>query len=174
MGPAGTVHASLTDWVRFGALHPAAARGTPRLLSTAGFMALHDKQSKRYALGWIVEEDEDFRGSTVWAHDGSDTMWFARVILVPSQDRGCLFGTNASRAGDDAADDAMVALASAGLSGAGLLLAMGRPPLWTFIAGAGRGAFAAGPTEESGADRRPTQGPGHRARHRPRQSRIRQ
>ena len=29
MGPAGTVHASLADWARFGALHLAAARGAP-------------------------------------------------------------------------------------------------------------------------------------------------
>ena len=113
LGPAGTVHASLADWARFGALHLAAARGAPRLVSAEGFATLHETQSKRYALGWIVSEDEDFGDATVLAHDGSNTMWYARIFLVPAHDRGYLFVTNAGRGGDDAADDAIAALAAA-------------------------------------------------------------
>ena len=55
LGPAGTVHATLADWARFGALHLAAARNSPRLLSGESFSALHEKQSDYYALGWIVD-----------------------------------------------------------------------------------------------------------------------
>ncbi|HCH63000.1 MAG TPA: hypothetical protein DFR83_09360 [Deltaproteobacteria bacterium] len=113
LGPAGTVHATLADWARFGALHLAAARDSPRLLSGESFSALHEKQSDYYALGWIVAEDEDFGGASVLTHDGSNSYWYARVMLVPAHDRGYLFVTNASRSGNDAADDAIAALAVA-------------------------------------------------------------
>ena len=115
MGPAGTVHVTLSDWARFGALHLAAARGDARLLSAETFTALHSPVSERYALGWIVAHDDDFGGAGVLAHDGSNMYWYARILLVPDHDRGYLIVTNTRRNGTSAADDTLVALAAAGL-----------------------------------------------------------
>ena len=60
-----------------------------------------------------MTEGDDFDGATVLAHDGSNTMWYARVMLVPERDRGYLFVANAAHNGDDAADDVIAALAAA-------------------------------------------------------------
>lgn len=115
LGPAGVVHATLSDWARFGVLHLAAARGKPRLLTAETFATLHAPVTDHYAMGWIVANDDDFGGASVLAHDGSNTFWYARILLVPDQDRGFLIVTNTARNGTAAADDALAALAAAGL-----------------------------------------------------------
>ena len=115
LGPAGTVHTTLLDWSRFGSLHLAAAQGKPRLLRADTFATLHTPVSGRYAMGWIVAEDDDFGGARVLAHDGSNTYWYARIFLVPEQDRGYLIVANASRNASDAADEVLEALVAAGL-----------------------------------------------------------
>jgi len=112
LGPAGTVHAPLSDWAKFGALHLAAARGQPELVSQEVFTTLHTPVEQGYALGWGAVEDEDFGGAWILSHSGSNMFWYARIVLVPDHDRGYLFVTNTARHGREAAAEAIQALAA--------------------------------------------------------------
>ena len=61
-----------------------------------------------YVSGWLVLPGPD--GAVAYAHDGSNTHWLARIILVPAEDRAVLIAANA---GDDATFAAFDALVGA-------------------------------------------------------------
>ena len=112
LGPAGTVHATLSDWAKFGALHLSAARGQPELVSGEVFTTLHTPVERGYALGWGAVEDDDFGGAWILSHSGSNMFWYARIVLVPDHDRGYLFVTNTARNGGEGAEETIRALAA--------------------------------------------------------------
>jgi CubicO group peptidase (beta-lactamase class C family) len=97
IAPAGTVHASLSDWARFVALHLAGARGETQFLLPETFAALYANTQGPYALGWGVRTRPWARGR-VLTHSGSNTMWHAVVWIAPELDLAFLAVTN--RAGD--------------------------------------------------------------------------
>jgi CubicO group peptidase (beta-lactamase class C family) len=101
LGPAGTVHCSLTDWGSFFALHLAAARGeTTSLVSAAGFKRLQTPPAGGdYASGWLVVQ-RPWAGGTALTHSGSNTLWYATVWLAPAKDLAMAVVTNR---GDDVA-----------------------------------------------------------------------
>ena len=111
LGPAGTVHASLSDWAKFGVLHMQAARGTPCLLKASTSKILHTPpKGSDYAAGWVVVE-RSWGGGHVLNHSGSNTSWFATIWLAPARNFGTLVATN--QGGDEAskaADEASAAL----------------------------------------------------------------
>lgn len=85
LGPAGTVHCSLTDWGRFLAVHLAGARGETTMLTTATMDRLHQPPSGGdYAGGWMVV-DQPWAGGRVLAHDGSNTFWYASAWIAPEK-----------------------------------------------------------------------------------------
>ena len=91
MGPAGTVHCSLADWAKFAALHLKGARGESTFLSAASFTRLHTPPTGGdYALGWVVATAPLHQ---LW-HNGSNTLWYAEVWIVPSRDAALLAATN--------------------------------------------------------------------------------
>ena len=103
--PAGRVHLSMQDWARFAILH---LRGTveqkPSLLSQASFQKLHTPpEGSDYAMGWGVSQPDWAKGLVI-QHAGSNTMWFALIVLVPQEQRGYLV---ASSAGDENARNAV-------------------------------------------------------------------
>lgn len=104
IAPAGTVHAPLEDWARFALAHLRGARGEDGLLLRAEtFKALHaPRGDERYALGWGSVE-RDWAGGRVLTHSGSNTMWFATVVVAPDAGVVALVVTNA---GDPAAASA--------------------------------------------------------------------
>ena len=79
MNPAGRAHMSLADLLEFLTVH----RDQPEdYLGAASWTRLHTPpQEGNYALGWGVRED----GSLV--HAGSNTLWFARMLI--DADSGC-------------------------------------------------------------------------------------
>jgi CubicO group peptidase (beta-lactamase class C family) len=100
LGPAGTVHCGLRDWARFVQMHLDGARGKTTLVSAATMAKLHTPwPGGDYALGWGVSRAD---GATVLAHDGSNTVFFARARLVPARNVAFLVTTNA--AGPDAVE----------------------------------------------------------------------
>jgi CubicO group peptidase (beta-lactamase class C family) len=100
IGPAGTVHMSITDWAKFAALHLEAARGKPRLLRKETFARLHEPPSDGdYAMGW-ARPVRDWAGGRVLTHGGSNTMWFCVVWIAPERDLAVLVCAN--RGGDAA------------------------------------------------------------------------
>ncbi|MET4682472.1 serine hydrolase domain-containing protein [Brevundimonas faecalis] len=82
LGPAGTVHMSAADYARFlkvflnegdGWLKPETVR---RLITPA--------EGQAYACGWIVLPPQPWAKGAVVAHEGSNTMWHAIVIVDPA------------------------------------------------------------------------------------------
>jgi D-alanyl-D-alanine carboxypeptidase len=76
MGPAGTLHLSVDDMMRFLRGHAEEDLG---FLSAESWAILHQPApGADYALGWRVEDG-------CLAHNGSNTLWFARMVICPDR-----------------------------------------------------------------------------------------
>jgi CubicO group peptidase (beta-lactamase class C family) len=101
LGPAGTAHCALDDWMAFGALQ----LGThPELVSPASLTKLHTSLGDGYALGWGVGTHPQL--GAFLAHDGSNTLWYARIVVALEEERILLVTSNAGSAAATAAVDA--------------------------------------------------------------------
>ncbi len=104
IGPAGTVHCALTDWHKLAKMHVRGERGLPTKLgiSQATFAKLHTAvgPAGTYALGWGVTANPRWPTARALSHDGSNTMFYASVLAVPSEGVVVLVATN--RGGDPA------------------------------------------------------------------------
>ncbi len=112
LGPAGTVHARLSDYAKFVQWHLEGARGRAHLLDPATFARLHTPpRGGDYALGWGCFQ-RAWGGGEVLSHSGSNTMWFATVWLAPKANFAVFAVTNAGgdpvAAAVDAACSAMI------------------------------------------------------------------
>jgi CubicO group peptidase (beta-lactamase class C family) len=95
MGPAGTVHMTLPDLARYATEHLAVLQGKATVFTDPAYVALHQvEEGEDYAYGWGV------RGATwsddekvVW-HNGSNTMAYALIQLVPGRDLALLCASN--------------------------------------------------------------------------------
>lgn len=75
LGPAGTVHMNIGDLLYYGRAHLQAARGElPAFLTQGSGQLMKKAVSANYGLGWVVQDD------TIW-HNGSNTMWYALLVL---------------------------------------------------------------------------------------------
>lgn len=102
LGPAGTVHCALADWLAFLREHLRGARGqtTTLPISTATWMRLQAPASDQgNAFGWRVVERPWTNGPAL-VHLGSNTLSYADAWVVPGLNR--VFVSVANR-GDDAA-----------------------------------------------------------------------
>ena len=108
MGPAGTVHCSISDWAKFVADQLRGDRGERALLKPESYRQLHTPAiGGDYASGWLIAE-RPWGGGTVLNHAGSNTMNYAVVWLAPKRDFAVLVCTNqggesAAKATDEAA-----------------------------------------------------------------------
>jgi len=109
LGPAGTVHCSLGDWMKFARLHLGEKVGELQL-DEATLARLHtDPEGDGYTLGWGVTE-RGWAGGTTLTHAGSNTMWFAVVWLAPGKNAGYLAAANTGAATAPRACDEAIAL----------------------------------------------------------------
>ena len=108
IGPAGTVHATLSDWARFAAAHLGGARGASTLLKPETFARLQSPpDGQPYAMGWGVTE-RGWAGGKALSHAGSNTMWYCVVWIAPAKDHAFLVTCNsASTAAPKACDEAV-------------------------------------------------------------------
>jgi D-alanyl-D-alanine carboxypeptidase len=96
MGPAGTVHCSLADWLAFLREHLAGARGesTHLGISAADWTLLHTTWTgSTYALGWVIAPRAWAQGNA-FTHTGSNTLNMAEVWIAPALDRIYVATTN--------------------------------------------------------------------------------
>lgn len=101
LGPAGTVHCTLESWAAYGQWVARGVRGDdPDLPAEAWQDLLTAEADETYAGGWIVLSDGRL------AHDGSNTLWYARIVLDPETGTGILAATNAGDAAAGRAIDA--------------------------------------------------------------------
>lgn len=102
LGPAGTVHASMSDLSNFVMAHlnGELGRSTPLKLKPETWHRLHTAlEGQAYALGWNITS-RPWAGGTAWNHTGSNTYWFCNVWVAPKMEFAVLVFTNAG--GDDA------------------------------------------------------------------------
>jgi CubicO group peptidase (beta-lactamase class C family) len=103
IGPAGTVHMTLEDWLLFAQDQLAGERGDGgKLLTTEGYRRLHTPATKNYAMGWGVLRAPD-GSKSVLTHMGSNGYWVADVRIFLKHDLVLLIATNA---GGEAAEKA--------------------------------------------------------------------
>ncbi len=87
LGPAGTLHMSIGDLLRWGQVHMHACRGEmPEFLSRSDCARLHEPISNDYALGWQVMPLPNLEDTQAHIHDGSNTFWVAVLLYVPKRD----------------------------------------------------------------------------------------
>jgi CubicO group peptidase (beta-lactamase class C family) len=109
IGPAGTVHCAVTDWLKYASAHARGANGGSALLSAETYRYLHMPQfGGEYAFGWITTE-RPWGGGTVLTHGGSNNMNFAVVWVAPLRDFAVVVATNQAGGGADVACDAVAA-----------------------------------------------------------------
>lgn len=95
LGPAGTLHMSIEDLARWGQEHLRGERGVNGLLKASTYQLIHTPSmaAADYAFGWVVQQ---WNGSRVIWHNGSNTMWYAVVAFDAARDRGVVLVTNGS------------------------------------------------------------------------------
>ena len=87
LGPAGTLHMSLADLLRWGQTHMRACRGEmPEFLSALACVRLHTPVADDYALGWAVQTLEGLNAGPIQSHNGSNTMWVAELAYSAERD----------------------------------------------------------------------------------------
>jgi CubicO group peptidase (beta-lactamase class C family) len=91
IGPAGTVHCSVEDLLKFAASHA----GTGSLVSENILQRLHRRYgASEYSPGWYVVQRDWGRGY-VLNHDGSNTYWLASMWIAPLRKTAFVATSNA-------------------------------------------------------------------------------
>ncbi|WP_353406185.1 serine hydrolase domain-containing protein [Pseudoteredinibacter isoporae] len=94
MGPAGNVHMNLSDLARYAQEHMKGARGESDYLETALYQELHTAQLDSYAKGWVIKAHDPLaNGQVIW-HNGSNTMWYCLLTLLPALDTAVAITVN--------------------------------------------------------------------------------
>jgi len=108
IGPAGIVHCSIGDWAKFVAANLPSAK--TKLVKPETLEKLHTPApgEPKYAMGWIIADNQPWAGGPALTHAGSNTMWFAVAWLAPKKDFAVLVACN--QANDQACNDAVLAL----------------------------------------------------------------
>ena len=109
MGPAGTVHASMSDWGKFLADQLHGATRQPALLSPSIYAVMQKPARGTYGFGWIVVPRSWARGSML-SHAGSNTMNYAASWLAPEAGYGVLVCINQGEKVNAAANEAAEAM----------------------------------------------------------------
>jgi len=98
MGPAGTVHISLQDLASWGNHHLMGELGmADGYLESATYQVLHEPKLEDYAKGWVAWNRDwggDSEGMNVIWHNGSNTMWYALLVLLPEKNAVVAIVTN--------------------------------------------------------------------------------
>jgi CubicO group peptidase (beta-lactamase class C family) len=93
IGPAGRVHCSLDDLVRYSLIHLHGEK-SGGLLKPETFRKLHTPpDGGDYACGWICVH-RDWAGGRALNHGGSNTMWKTVMWLAPEKDFSIVVSTN--------------------------------------------------------------------------------
>lgn len=94
VGPAGTVHMTLQDLASFGQVHMDGLAGKSTYLSQQTFQILHSPILEDYAMGWVEPQKSPLPDTKVFWHNGSNTMWYALLMVVPQENIVYAMATN--------------------------------------------------------------------------------
>ena len=90
IGPAGTVHCAIEDWVRFLTLF--LKQDDTEILKRRQIEKLVEPVGN-YACGWLVEQRDWTNGNALF-HNGSNARWYVAVWIAPEINRAFIVGTN--------------------------------------------------------------------------------
>jgi CubicO group peptidase (beta-lactamase class C family) len=105
IGPAGTVHLSLEDWMKFIALHIRGGRADDFDADNHDLLGIDPKtfsndlhraaegSGETYSLGWIIAKSRIAKRN-VLAHDGSNGLWYASAWASPRLNLGVVVVAN--------------------------------------------------------------------------------
>lgn len=94
IGPAGTIHLTLQDLATYANEHLQGARGEGTLLTSDTFKRLHTPLLEDYAYGWVTKSPIDLAAGPVLWHNGSNTMWYTLVVLLPELNTAIVVTSN--------------------------------------------------------------------------------
>ncbi|MGH1452101.1 MAG: serine hydrolase domain-containing protein [Paracoccaceae bacterium] len=83
MGPAGRIHISVPDLLKWGQAHLNACRNGG-IITVASCQRMQHAGTGGMGLGWGVQNSKS--GLHMVLHDGSNTRWYAFLVLVPERD----------------------------------------------------------------------------------------
>lgn len=93
MGPAGTIHLSMSDLTKWGQVHMKASSGDQAsFLSKESCQVMQTPVAQNYGLGWVIETAGN-DGLSVW-HNGSNTMWYTVLRMFPERQIAIAISTN--------------------------------------------------------------------------------
>ena len=84
IGPAGTIHLSLNDLALYANEHLQGIQGRGTILQPESFRHLHKANLNNYAHGWVIGAPLELDIGNVHWHNGSNTMWYALLVLLPN------------------------------------------------------------------------------------------
>jgi CubicO group peptidase (beta-lactamase class C family) len=94
LGPAGTVHCSISDWSKFIAETLLASEGHSTLISAETFKEMTTPRANQtYAGGWMMTQ-RGWAGGLALTHAGSNTTWYCNVWIAPNKNFAVLIATN--------------------------------------------------------------------------------
>ncbi len=97
MGPAGSVHMTLEDLARYGQIHLDGELGKTDYLQAKTFRHLHTPKLQEYGYGWVINAHRNWaKGRAIW-HNGSNTMWYAVLMIAPKTETVMAFTFNDGR-----------------------------------------------------------------------------
>jgi CubicO group peptidase (beta-lactamase class C family) len=85
MGPAGAIHTTLANLCNYATEHLRGELGAGMLLSGETYKVPHTPKLQDYACGWVVKQPTQEIPSTVYWHNGSNTMWYALIVFIPGK-----------------------------------------------------------------------------------------
>ena len=106
LGPAGTIHIGLKDWLLFAQDQLDGVYGRGRLLKPESYRRLHTPVTANYALGWGVKPGTNGVPELL-THSGSNGFWLADVRIMPRHNMIFLVVINA---GNDPANSAITSI----------------------------------------------------------------
>jgi CubicO group peptidase (beta-lactamase class C family) len=96
LGPAGTIHCAVLDYLKFASLHASGGTRPPGLILPASVTKLQQPAPKQdYAMGWAVTT-RDWAKGTALNHNGSNTMNFFVVWIAPKTQFALAVASNAA------------------------------------------------------------------------------
>ncbi len=96
ISPAGCMHMNLSDLVKHGQFHLDGARCSNPQFPARTWRQLHTPLIKDYACGWMTAKSET-TGEPVLLHNGSNTLWYALLMLFPQSNLVLAFSANIGR-----------------------------------------------------------------------------
>ncbi|MEM9600563.1 MAG: serine hydrolase, partial [Pseudomonadota bacterium] len=95
MAAAGTMHMTLDDLLTYGQAHLDSGTMPDAILTPETFTRLHTPRLNDYAYGWVIQSRDLGGGEEqiIW-HNGSNTMWYALLVLLPERNAAITLVTN--------------------------------------------------------------------------------